>query len=160
MHKKAQSEMIGFAIILILVMVIILIFVSFSIHKKQAKVQDSEVQGFIQASLQYTTTCASQWIPNYQNVKDLIFMCMNNQSCYPENNKIMNSCDVLNKTMNQMLNNSWNVGKDWPDKGYNFVIMGKGKTLLNITKGNITSASRGATQDFDGGVEIDLTVYS
>ena len=159
MHKKAQSEMMGFAIILIIVMVIILIFVSFSINKKQVKVEDTQVQGFIQASLQYTTNCALNWVPNYQSLKNVIFMCVNNQTCAPDGNVTLNSCDVLNKTIENMLNSSWKIGENWPDKGYHFLILGPNKAIINITKGNITSNSRGATQHFDGGVGIDLTVY-
>ena len=159
MNKKGQSEMMGFALILIIVMVIILVFISISLNKKTAKVQSVALQGFIQSTLQYTTNCALGYSTNYQNIRNVIFMCLNNESCYSNGGSKVSSCSVLNSTMSNLLNDSWHVGKDWPNKGYNLVILGKELPTFNFSKGIVTQNSSGATQVFPNAA-IDFTVYT
>lgn len=159
MNKKGQSEMIGFGLILVIVMVVILIFISFSLNKKNVKIQDVALQGFIQSALQYTTTCASGYSSNYQNIRNLIFMCIDNESCYSVNNSKISSCNVLNSTMSNLLNDSWQVGKDWPNKGYNLIILGKELPTFNFSKGIVTENVSGASQDFPNAA-IEFTLYT
>lgn len=159
MNKKGQSEMLGFALILIIVMVIILVFISISLNKKPTKTQDVALQGFIQSVLQYTTNCASGYSTNYQNIRDLILMCVNNETCYSNNNVRVSSCEVLNSTMSDLLNDSWQVGKDWPKKGYNLIIIGKDLPTFNFSKGIMTGNSSGASQDFPNAA-IEFTLYT
>ena len=57
-RKKAQEEMVGFALIIILVAVILLIFLGFSLRDQEKETIESyEVESFIQSFLQYTSDC-------------------------------------------------------------------------------------------------------
>ena len=71
-NKRAQEEMVGFALILILVAVIFLVFLVFYIKKPLSEsIEDPEITSFIQAIMQYTTKCEY----NSENItlRNLIF---------------------------------------------------------------------------------------
>lgn len=162
MKKKAQSEMVGFAIIIVIVAVLILVFLSISLNKSRGELVESyEVENFIQAFLQHTSTCSINYEPNYQNIQRLIFRCMNEENCI--NGEY--SCDVLNETLSNLVDLSWKVGPEWPDKGYLLEIVANNESLINLTKGNITETSKGALQSFSQGLsgneaDIYFQVYS
>ena len=76
MKNKAQSEMVGFGLIIIIVSIILLIFISFSFRGSNEDITESfEVETFVQSSLSYTTDCAIQYTPNYYNLQK-INLCM------------------------------------------------------------------------------------
>jgi len=57
-NKKAQEEMVGFALIIIVVAVILLVFLSIGLRKDgREDVESYEVASFIQSLLQYHTSC-------------------------------------------------------------------------------------------------------
>jgi hypothetical protein len=149
MKKKAQSEMVGFAIIIVIVAVLILVFLSISLNKSKDDFTESyEVESFIQASLEYTTDCAINYEPNYQNVRRLIFRCINGENCLGERD----SCEVLNETLKELVELSWNVGPEWPDKGYFLEIVANNESLLKFSEGNVTQTSKGSKQPFSQGL--------
>ncbi len=160
--KKAQSEMVGFALIIIIVAVLILIFLSISLNKSKEDFTESyEVEGFIQGFLQHTTTCAINYEPNYQDLRKLIFKCSEDSMCLDGTT----ACETLNQTLSQLLNLSWHVGPEWPNKGYSLNITSNGEYLLGIFKGNTTQNSKGSIQPFSKGstgqkIDIFFTVYS
>ena len=56
--KRAQEEMVGFALIVIIVSVILVIFLGFSLRDQgKENVESYEVESFIQSFLQYTSEC-------------------------------------------------------------------------------------------------------
>jgi hypothetical protein len=162
MKKKAQSEMIGFAIIIVIVAVLILVFLSISLNKSNEDYTESyEVESFIQSFLEYTTDCAITYEPNYQNIRRLIFRCMNEENCVDGNS----SCEVLNETLKELVELSWNVGPDWPDKGYFLEIVSGDESIVKFSEGNVTQTSRGAKQSLSQGitgnkVDIFFEVYN
>jgi len=162
LKNKAQSEMVGFAIIIVIVAVLILVFLSISLNKSNEDYTESyEVENFIQSFLQYTTDCAINYEPNYQDIRKLIFRCADEQNCLNGDY----SCDVLNETLSELVNLGWNVGPEWPNKGYSLEIIANNESLIDLSKGNTTEASKGALQSFSQGstgnkVDVFFVVYS
>ena len=156
--KKAQEEMVGFAIIIILVMVILLIFLALSMTKsRKQSVESYEARDFIQASLQVSTSC-QDYFENNISVKKLIFKCINKQKC--ENN--LDSCYILNKTMKEILENSFSVSKESPIKAYELNITSQEKEILSLKKGNITKEYKSSVQEFQksgNNVKIKFSLY-
>ncbi len=140
-RKKAQEEMVGFAVIIIIVAVIILILLGISLNKPKTSVVESyEVDSFIGALLQHTTECSRDFGLSYLDVKDLISKCDSENFCTDEagENKI-NSCDVLDSTVKSVLDNSWKAGPDRPVKGYELNITSQNIGVLSYRAGNITA---------------------
>jgi len=161
MKKKGQSEIAGFAIILVIVAVIMLIFLSFSLNKSNEEfTQSYEVDGFIQASLEYTTVCAQNYEPNYLSIRKVLVKCVENDPCYSEAGIGPNPCKILNETLTDLVKSSWNVGEDWPTKGYVLNITNKGEELFSLEEGNITKNSKGSSQEFEGGLTVQFIVYN
>jgi competence protein ComGC len=155
--KKAQEEMVGFALIIIIVSVILLVFLSFSLTSPTKETVESyEVESFIQASLQYTSDCRHNY--EYRSVQDLILDCSVQERCEDDRD----SCDVLNSTLQGILDSGWVVGENRPVKGYNFEIFSGNSTMISINEGNETKNSKGSSQDFvkrGNLIDIGLEVY-
>src|SRR3989339_747749 len=96
--KKGQEEMMGFGLIIILVSVILLVFLGLTLSVSQKDTVESyEVESFIQASLQYTTTCKDYL--EYLSVQKLIFDCKNGRMCVEGGS----ACEVLEKTLSGII---------------------------------------------------------
>ena len=145
-NKKAQEEMIGFALIIILVSVILLVFLAFSLNKPKTEATESyEVNSFLQATLQYTTTCqASLGIEKFNTIQDLIFECDLKNKCSDN----QDTCKVLNETLTDILRESWPTGEDRPNKGYELMINTGEESILDIQEGNLTNNCKGSSQSF------------
>ena len=151
-NKRAQEEMVGFALIMVVVAVILLIFLSFILSNHKVKeIQSYEVDSFISSVLQYTSNCSdySGKLP----IRDLISKCKNNQRCLDEKE----SCDVLNKTLLEILSKSW---KSPLVKAYELNITKENQeTLIFLKKGNKTNTFKGSTPQVINQVEIEFRVY-
>lgn len=155
--KKGQSEMVGFALIIVIVSVILLIFLSVTFKKSNEDAPNNEQVGaFVQAFLSYTTDCEIGYSSKYYNVQRLILACGQNKYCIDERN----SCDVLNETLEGIIESSWKVGGNWPTKGYLLNITLEGEELISFYEGNQTSTNKGYSQVLDGGIDIVFTAYS
>ena len=153
--NKAQEEMVGFALIIIIVAVILLVFLGFSLMKKnQEPIQSYEVESFVRASLQYTTSCGDLR-KGYVSVEDLIYGCYENKKCLDENN----SCDVLGTTLTGLFKEAWKTGTQRPVKGYLVNISVKGQGIFSLKEGNTTSNSRGDTELLSRDGEVVFDVY-
>lgn len=153
-NKKAQEEMVGFALIVIIVAIIFMVFISIYIKKPQEKVADYETSSFVQAILQYTTICQEETLQNL-TVQELLSKCQEGNPCYY--NEIIHTesrpCEILNDTIKEIIKESWKVGPENPIKGYSFVVnvSEDGRTeeqFLNIKEGVVTNNYRGSEQDF------------
>ena len=151
-NSRGQQEMIGFAIIMIMVAVILLVFLGFSLNSSDKDlVENYAVNSFIQSVLQYNTQCHSN--RQYLEVKDLIFLCSNSQNC--ENG--VDSCELLNNTMSEIIDSSWKVDEDSPVLGYEFDIYSNGENLVFFERGNSTRNYKGGVQDYTtGGNTIEV----
>ncbi len=141
-RKSGQEEIAGFAIILVLVSIILLVFLVSYLKKPQTEnIQSYEISSFIQSFLQYTTDCEqnSVKIP----MQKLISECEEKAEC-DDGEK---TCDVLDSTMADILDEIWKTGEDYPVKGYYMNITAKGKDMFVIDKGTKSSEWKGAFQD-------------
>ncbi|NCN51733.1 hypothetical protein GW931_01860 [archaeon] len=154
MNRKAQSEMVGFGIIVIIIAVLILVFISISLsNNSSSESQSYKSEAFVQSYLQFTTTCEKN--TRVQSNLELIKLCKNSGTC--DDGTL--ACKVLNETSKDILESAWKVGEDFPVKGYEFSIFSQGNPLLEISKGNKTSESRGSSQVFSEELQIDFISY-
>jgi len=156
--KRAQEEMVGFALIIILVAVIFLVFLGFSLRNQEKKnVESYEVESFLQSLLQYTTKCENN--VERLSIRKLISSCYAKEKCLDERN----SCDVLKSDLTGILDESWKIGEDRPVKGYELeIITDKNESILDLKKGEETRSSNGAPQDFVKSstlITVKLRVY-
>ena len=158
--NRAQEEIVGFAMIIILVAIILLVFLGLSLSKNKSQNIDSyEAESFLQSMLQYTTSCQDNF--GYLSVKDLLFSCDSGSNCQDGNY----SCDILDSTLQEAMNQSWPVEPGSPIKGYSLNITSSpnARSLVQIKEGNDTVNSIGTTQDFAKGAEsinVLLRIYS
>jgi len=150
--------MVGFVIIIILVAVILLVLLGFLLRSPSTEVvKNYEVESFIQASLQYTTTCENQI--EFLSIKNLIVSCETGESCLDGKN----SCDILNETFKNIIGNAWNVKEGSAVKGYKLGIVVNGNEQFILKRGNETKNYKGSWEDFAVGsdnYEVLLNVYS
>jgi len=155
-NKKSQEEMVGFALIIIIVAVIILIFLSLYLRKSpQESVESYEVESFIQSFLQHTTTC--QDYLEYLPIQKLMFKCLEGEDCLNGN-----SCNILNETLQNITDKSWNTQEGSSIRGYALEISAGEQKILFLDKGNKTGNSKGGIQEFSKSgesVKISFLVY-
>ncbi|MCK4553172.1 hypothetical protein KAT80_03130 [Candidatus Pacearchaeota archaeon] len=159
-NKKAQEEIMGFALIIVLVAIIGLIFLGFSLRNPQKEIVESyEVESFIQAFLQYTTDCGN-YRENYLPIQKIISKCVDDETCLDGRD----SCDVLSSTLTEIIEESWKVDGDRPIQGYKLeIVLEDGTEVIPlISNGNSTKNSKGVLQPFmplGENYEIYFTVY-
>ncbi len=142
-NKFGQEEMVGFALIIILVSVILLVFLAISLNKPKTEIESYEVNSFLQAVLQYTTSCQpDSGIKKFNTIQELSFECELENKC-SDGEK---SCKVLNETLREILKESWQIGEERPDKGYELTINSEELPILIIKEGNLTKNCRGSSQ--------------
>lgn len=153
--KSGQEEMLGFALIMIVVAVALLVFLSFSIGKaKKENVENYEVESFIQAFLQYTTSCAQTYEPNYLSIQKLIIECSNHGTCLDG----QDSCEVLEAELKEIVEKGWEAK---PIQGYELGIWAAEKEIMFLEQGNKTRDYKGAMQEFSkAGEPINITFTS
>jgi hypothetical protein len=152
--KKAQEEMVGFALIIIIVAIVILVFLSFSLRNSTGEnVESYEVESFIQTALQYTTECRTSL--GYLDVQRLVLECSKERTC--DSGK--NSCELLKETVESLTNETWFVGEDRPVKGYDFLINSDSGEILSVKQGTVAGNYRGASYIFTrSGIDFE-TVF-
>jgi hypothetical protein len=158
MNKKAQEEMIGFAVILIIVAVIMAVLIGFMVRRESKGVlQSYEIGSFLESMLKYTSTCEDYL--GYQDIQELIISCKNGFVCLNG----VNSCDLLNSSIENMVNSSWNIGPEAPKKGYRLKIGLNEADWWSIQKGNFSSNYMADSQAFLGRGDnymVSLRIYS
>lgn len=134
--KRAQEEIVGFALIIIIVAVIFLIFLSFAIKDKdEVGIESYKVENFLHATLQYTSDCRNNL--EYLSIQKLISSCDKGEECVNLNNK--DACEVLSTTLTEIVEKSWDVEPGSPIKGYELNITSEGGTeIFSLEEGNST----------------------
>ena len=133
--KKGQEEIIGFVLIIVLVAIIALVFLAINLRRAPEKLPSTELESFLQASMRYGTDCFSSPEIRY-NLKDLIVACDNREKCMND----ADACDVLNKTLMQILKENWNPGAENPNKYYGFKAYNQetNRTIASLKEGVCT----------------------
>ena len=154
--KKAQEEMVGFALIIIIVAVILLVLLSLSLRSPQREeVESYEVNSFIQAFLQYTSDCRDDF--GNLSVRELIIDCNDGRMCVDERD----ACEVLSSTMEEIVEESWKVIGDRPVLGYELKILSESTEILSLSEGNKTRSYRGSMQPLGKkNIKIFFTAYN
>ena len=157
LDKKGQEEIVGFVVIVVIVGVIILILLGFLLNSPdESAIESYEVESFIDSMLQYTTNCESQL--EYLSVQKLIAYCENEEICLNRED----SCNILNSTIKEIIENGWNVNEQSAVKAYEFNIFNEDIEIFSVEKGNKSSSYKGSYQDFvRSGKEykVSLTIY-
>ncbi|MDP3992588.1 MAG: hypothetical protein Q8P79_03735 [Nanoarchaeota archaeon] len=154
--KRAQEEIVGFAMIVIIVSIILIFFLVFSLSD-EPETASYEAESFLQSSLHYTSGCADNG--EFLSVQELMVSCYNEERCDNE----ADACSVLNETLAGILKESWSVGSNFPVKGYKIEISSGEEKILSIREGNITGSYKGAQQPLPyAGAQISVlfNVYS
>lgn len=157
--KKGQEEMVGFGLIIIIVAVVLVVFLSISLKNTDRETVESyEIESFIQSFLQHTSDCRRTDNLDYLSVQRLVFSCDTGDTCLGGKS----SCDSLNETLTEIMEDSWKVGADWPVKGRRLEILSNGAEVLFLDKGNTTPNSKGAVQEFfrsGSEISVNFVVY-
>ncbi len=150
--KRAQEEMVGFALIIIIVAIILLIFLSFTITRPVERVQSYEVESFLQSVMSYTTDCRDN--AGILPVNDLILRCESNIRCIDERY----ACDVLKETLENIMSESWKIGNT-PVIGYNLSITSDNEIVMVIDEGNKTNNYKTSSSTLPRDTNVVLNVY-
>jgi len=111
-HKKSQSEILGFVVIVVLITIVGVIFLGISLRNKGGIQQDNiEISNFLGAIMKVTSDCVIKE-PFYASVEELVKSCRRSESCTDGRT----SCEVLEGIYNQTIENIWQVGADRPIK--------------------------------------------
>jgi len=152
--KRAQEEMVGFALIIIIVAVVLVIFLGLYLNKPVKEgVESYEANSFLQATMGYTTNCETNR-NSHPSVKELITDCYGKKECLNGED----SCEVLDSTLRGILDESWKVGENRPYEGYELNISMKGEKIVNIKEGGVSGESRGSSL-LGTDPEISFIVY-
>ena len=142
MNKKAQHEIVGFILIVVIVVVIGLFLLVFYLRQEPVEYKSLNVQNFLKSSMLYTTECIVSIEP--LDMQELMKNCRSNRKCL--NNKM--ACDVLNKTLSELVHESWLVSSDKPVKAYFLKVYyeedEEKEEILDLREGNCTGNKAGA----------------
>ncbi|MBU1252644.1 MAG: hypothetical protein KJ905_03630 [Nanoarchaeota archaeon] len=153
-NKRAQEEMVGFALIIIIVAIAMLFLLVFYIRSDRNEGAESyEVESFIQSSLHYTTDCGN--FLGLFSMQKLITECSKDSLCQDKRK----TCDVLNSTLKAVSDSSWDVGKDRPVKGYEIRVVAGQRELASVKEGLNNGSYRGSSQTLPGSIEIFFRAY-
>jgi len=156
--KRAQEEMVGFALIIIIVGIILLVFLGFTlVNKNKSLVESYEVESYVHSVLQYTSDCEDRY--GFISIKEMIVDCSEKKKCADGRD----ICTVLGTTLEEMLDESWKVAENAHAIGYslNITIRGEPKNDLSFNKGNLSGNSKGYTSIISkrDGIDFSFTAY-
>ena len=146
--RRGQEEIVGFVMIVVVVALILVIFLGLSIRSEPANQDSREVYQFLESSMEYTTDCAVSFIPDYSNLGELFNECLSGSKCLND----QEACDVLQTTLEELMESSWQVGEDNPIKGYEFDSFysinssqdSSKEEIISLSSGNCSSSVKGA----------------
>ncbi len=137
--KKAQEEMVGFALIIVIVAVLALILLIIAGRKPVAPDESRELANFLNSIAQYTTECSESGSP--YSVKEVIRACVGEAQC--QNGKA--ACKVMNATLQPLLDAAFPI--DGKVKSYYFTLSYNHteiKRILALGNMSCTGAKKGA----------------
>lgn len=167
MNNRGQSETVGFVLIVVIVMIIFLVFLWFMFHGANKPMATSaEISNLLSASMQYTSDCAVDFVPQYKTGQELVKECHNNggEKCLDGRDV----CEALNETMKKVVADSLNVDENSPVKAYTLKITYKipksttpNDKFFQMAQGsfsNCTERYSGSHQIFAGSGYLDVVL--
>ncbi len=168
-NKKGQEEIVGFVLIVVLLVIVAVIFLGIRLRNPEPTQKESEiVYQFLESSMEQTTTCKTSETGRFIALDSLVRECHSGNSLCTSGDE---SCEVVDETFKEMLNSTWQVGENYPYKGYsvqgiyNFNSSGNAGTekLFNITQGTCANSFSGSSYlipEFPGSITITLKLCS
>jgi hypothetical protein len=158
-RKKGQEEMVGFVLIMVVVAVIFLIFLGIFVRKgvNDERTESSEVSQFLDAALEYTSSCSLNGY-SFLSLSRLMFKCGEGKICISGED----TCDMLKRDIEDLVESSWNFGSDSPEKNYSLKVhavssAGHQQDLV-VLGTDCSGAKRGADVPLDASAGMDITV--
>jgi len=158
--KKAQSELVGFILIVALVIVAGLILLVISLKKAPAENQSVQIENLLSSLSKLTTECAVVFEPNYDTIENLIKSCQNNEKC---SNLNKTACEYLNESLNEIMPELIKTQSP-PASAYELKIFEEGANdnMLKIKQGNCTGNIYGTqktiTSAYSKNINLNLKV--
>ncbi|MBS3091938.1 hypothetical protein J4466_00810 [Candidatus Pacearchaeota archaeon] len=153
MNKKAQEEMVGFALIIVLVAVIGLVLLGIILRtsggRSQEARQSSELDSFTKSVASYTTECEISG-RGFRTVSELTGDCADKGgNCDNE----FAFCEVLSSTLKGILNTTYNVANSSNIKYYKAqIVKGSGNSgqdiIQPIINGNTETCNNKFLSDY------------
>lgn len=111
--------MVGFVLIMVLVAVIFLVFLGLFIRKGPSDSADNEeLAQFLDAIVEYTTDCSIVSGSAPKKLEDLIIAAYNDENCQTPDFPSIPAKEVLDYTIGNLTESSWNFGESSPEVGY------------------------------------------
>lgn len=136
--KKGQEEMVGFILIVVLVTIIAIVFLGiYTLKKPNIESRQSDLlQSFINSMTYYTTDCLNN-DNTFNDIEALINECQDNSLC--SDGRF--ACQVLDKTLKDILSESYPITNNSFTRYYNLSILsgegnGQKPLIKEITAGN------------------------
>jgi hypothetical protein len=155
--KRGQEEIMGFGIILILIAVILIVFLTFSKGNQEGLENDFESTSFLSSILEVSTSCEDNG--KYISIKDLAFECSIGIGC----DNGLDSCEVFNETLEEIMKESWDVNENSTIRGYSLVIENNDERMLNLSDGENFGKFRGSSREYSKSgenVAFYIKIYS
>jgi len=144
MNKRGQEEIVGFVLIMVIVVVVLVIFLGISLRDTgEMSAESIDVYQFLESSSEVTTNCQVR-SDEFSDMGSLFERCFSEEKCINE----LDSCEVLERQMNEILEISWNVGQNNSLKGYSFESYYENeqtREILSIQEGNCEGIFSGAS---------------
>lgn len=166
--KRGQEEIIGFVAIVILLAVIFLVFLVISFRTPVEDIREnSEAYYFLSSVMEVTSNC-TQGLDNHAlKIAELASSCRQNEKCNSE----LGSCDLLNMTLNYLVQEGFRPGEDSVTKGYalktiyvrNLSSGREGQEIMAIRSGVCGNSFSGASYsvpDYPGIITFELKLCS
>ena len=159
--RKAQEEMVGFVLIMVIVAVVFLVILGIMIRKPAGSEKESkDIYQFLESLMEYTTDCAINNEIDYEKIGNLLKECHSNHGTCLNGEMV---CDVLNNSIFEITDKSWNVGSYYKGFIFNSTYVDNNRTIehvLSLQKGNCTSF-KGAeylSPDYPGSIVSTLKI--
>lgn len=169
MNKKGQEEIVGFVLIVVLLVIVGVIFLGIKLRNPEPVQRESElIYRFLESAMEQTSGCRTSETGGFLSVDSLIRECHSfNTECVSGEN----SCDIVEITLKDILNATWQVGPQYPFKGYELKVdyylnssgQQQAESILNITSGNCGSSYSGSSYwipEFPGSITTELKLCS
>jgi hypothetical protein len=128
-NKKGQNEIVGFVMIVVIVVLIGLFLLVFSLRHDSARTESKNVENFLISSVSYTTSCNISL--EHLDLGGVMKKCYEGMGC--SNGKT--SCQVLNETYSEILDQTWKINSNRPVNYYSLHLYYKEASKENNTSG-------------------------
>jgi len=164
MNIKGQEEIVGFIVIVVIVMIIGMVVLGISLRKTTTVETSKKYDNYLSAMMGYTTDCTSSNGIKEYNVEEILKECLNKRTCSDGKE----SCEVLNKTISEMLRATNPISEESITSSYKFRAMyimntteNTGEEIMTIEVGECKGISQGtskSTSSIPGIIRIELEI--